>query len=391
MSAAVAPLAETTGLPREASQLAALFVLNNLSVGGSEVKIVRLVNDLQQRGVNAGVCYLNEPHQLRDSLHPDVPVWCLERRGKFSLAATRALRRLIVERDAQVVFAVNSYPTLYVAAATRGLARKPRTVVLMNTTDYPAGEEWRRHVYQRVMRLLDLTVYGCELQRDRWEGQSPRSTSIAVYNGVDAERFSVEAIGDAGHRFREKLGIASGTFLIGGIGRLVPEKNHRVLIDALIELRRRGIDAHGVIAGKGPCREMLEQRASNVKEHVSFTGVLEDVRPLLAALDVFVLPSIAETFSNAALEAMSMSRPVVLSTAGGSAEMIDSGCEGFLIAPSTDPDELIRTLMSLHGQPALRARMGESARARVLRQFSWQSMVRSYEELLHTRSVVAHG
>ena len=127
----------------------------------------------------------------------------------------------------------------------------------------------------------------------------------------------MEAIGDAGHRFREKLGIASGTFLIGGIGRLVPEKNHRVLIDALIELRRRGIDAHGVIAGKGPCREMLEQRASNVKEHVSFTGVLEDVRPLLAALDVFVLPSIAETFSNAALEAMSMSRPVVRSPAGG--------------------------------------------------------------------------
>jgi glycosyltransferase involved in cell wall biosynthesis len=322
-------------------------------------------------------------------------VWCLERRGRYSLAATRALRRVIVERGVRTVLAHNSYPTLYVAAATRSLPRKPRTIVLMNTNGYPKGEEWRRYFYRSVMRLLDETVYGSEVQRDVWvSARHPlRSTSAVIYNGVDSEKFSLEAVGEEGIRFRERLGIAPSTFLIGGIGRLVREKNHIVLIDALAELRRRGIDAHVVIAGKGDRRELLEDRASsaNVKSHVTFTGVMDDVRPLLASVDVFVLPSLTDTFSNAALEAMSMSRPVVLSRTGGATEMVQDGREGFIITPSTNADELVRVLASLQAQPDLRARMGQASRQRVLRDFSWPTMVRSYEQLLQPQSLAAHG
>jgi glycosyltransferase involved in cell wall biosynthesis len=394
MSAAVAQLREL-GAIDDAARLEALFVLNNLSVGGSEVKIVGLANELHRRGVPVGICYLNEPHRLRDALHPELPVWCLERRGKYSLSATRTLKRVIQVHHVRTVLAVNSYPTLYVAAATRSLAQKPRTIVLMNTNGYPAGEEWRRYLYRSVMRLMDETVYGSEVQRDVWVGEKHplRSSSTVIYNGVDTEKYSIDSVGIAGAAFRKRLGIAPSTFLIGGVGRLVAEKNHIVLVDALSRLRMQGIDAHAVIAGKGDLRAMLEERVAShgLEGHVTFTGVMDDVRPLLAALDVFVLPSITDTFSNAALEAMAMSRAVVLSRTGGAIEMVDEGCEGFIIEPSTDATELVRKLEALYTQPALRADMGQAARRRVLTDFSWPAMVRAYEGLLMPRGVAAHA
>ena len=395
MSAAAAQLSEIPTLASGPRPLEALFVLNNLSVGGSEVKIVRLANDLHRKGIAVGVCYLNEPHQLRDNLQPNLPVWCLERRGKYSFTATRALRKIIEESRVRTVLAVNSYPTIYVAAATRSLTPKPRTIVLMNTSSYGAGEEWRRYLYRSVMRLLDETIYGSEIQRDGWvsEKHPLRAASAVIYNGVDTERFSVNAIGDQGQKFREQLGISPATFLIGAVGRLAPEKNYPVLIDALHALRDKGLDAHVVIAGTGDCRELLERRVAeaNLESHVTFAGVMADVRPLLAALDVFVLPSLTDTFSNAALEAMSMSRPVVLSRTGGGPEMVLDGREGFIVTPSTNPDELTRALLTLHAQPELRERMGQASRARILRDFSWPAMVHAYEKLLASRSVAAHA
>ena len=89
--------------------------------------------------------------------------------------------------------------------------------------------------------------------------------------------------------------------------------------------------------GDGPLREQLLRRAVELEiaDRVHFIGEVEDVRPVLAAMDVFVLPSIAvESFSNAALEAMSMGRPVILSDIGGAREMIDDGVEGYVVSPT---------------------------------------------------------
>ena len=97
------------------------------------------------------------------------------------------------------------------------------------------------------------------------------------------------------------------------------------------------VDAHLVIAGDGPLRDFLARRAVEleVADRVSFVGELDDVRPVLTALDVFVLPSTAvESFSNAALEAMAIGRPVILSDIGGAREMIDDGVEGYVVSPT---------------------------------------------------------
>ncbi len=115
-----------------------------------------------------------------------------------------------------------------------------------------------------------------------------------------------------------------------------------------------------------------------------FIGAVEDVRPVLAALDVFVLPSIAvESFSNAALEAMSMGRPVILSDIGGAREMINDGVEGYVVSPTELSARLPAMISALYADRRKRLQMGAAARNRAVTCFSVPAMVAGYRGLLH--------
>jgi glycosyltransferase involved in cell wall biosynthesis len=132
-------------------------------------------------------------------------------------------------------------------------------------------------------------------------------------------------------------------------------------------------------------RGELEQRVAQqaMQAHVTFAGVHGDVRPALSVMDVFVLPSThVETFSNAALEAMAMRMPVILSRIGGAAEMVREGVEGFTLAPAELAENLAPLLARLFTDGGLRERMGQAARLRVAQEFSLQTMVADYAALI---------
>jgi glycosyltransferase involved in cell wall biosynthesis len=116
---------------------------------------------------------------------------------------------------------------------------------------------------------------------------------------------------------------------------------------------------------------------------VILCGTLDDVRPALELMDVFVLPSVAvETFSNAALEAMAMEKPVVLSDLGGAREMIVDGSSGY-ICRRGDLESLTVQLSRLACDKNERHRLGQNARKRVAEEFSLSGMVGSFEALLN--------
>jgi glycosyltransferase involved in cell wall biosynthesis len=372
-----------------------LFVLNNLAVGGSETKVVRLANSLQQRGMQVGVAYLNEPFSLLKQLQTDIPAYFLARKGRFSLSAVATLRHLVLEQRPRTVVSVNLYPALYVVTATRRLDDCPRTIGLMNTTELRRGARWRRAFYRRVLRFLDWTVYGCELQRNAWlPATSPmRPRSSVIYNGVDLERFSPTRNTASGREQRARFGIGQSSFVVGSVGRLAPEKNQLPLIDALARLRTAGMDIHLMLVGDGPMRQALEQRVAErrVANAVTFTGALSDVSAVLPLFDVFVLPSLSETFSNAALEAMAMRVPVILTRTGGAPEMIQDGREGFIVDASEVAQRVPELVGKLRSDAELRARMGAAAATRAQQAFSWNGMIAAYEAVLGCRQAGGHA
>lgn len=364
----------------------ALFLVNNLGIGGSERKIVRLVNRLRHDGVDVALACLNGPYTIEQGLGRDVPCARLERRGKFSWRALWALRSLLLRDRPGTVFAVNLYQALYVMFAVWMLPYRPRTVALVNTSTFRGHRLWKR-VYQSVLARFDLTVHGSQAQRRFWfkRGCDAWARSTVVYNGVDSDHFEQVGSLEAGKRVRASLGMKPEALLIGTVGMCRPEKNQEVLLTTLRRLRVARVDAHLVIAGDGPLLGQLRRRAVSLEiaDRVHFLGAVEDVRPLLAALDVFVLPSTAvESFSNAALEAMSMGRPVILSDIGGAREMISDGVEGYVVSPSELEARLPAIIAALYADRRKRQQMGGAARQRAVTKFSVPAMVAGYRGLL---------
>lgn len=382
----LAPM-KTTQTAQPATRPDALFVLSQFAIGGSERKIVRLANRLVDEGVRVMLACLNGPFTLEQGLRGDVPLRKLDRRGKFSLAAVWRLRQVLLQERPATVLAVNLYQALYVALAKMLLPYRPRTVALVNTSTF-RGSLPLRTLYQWALKRFDRIVHGSQAQRDFWfkPGSSGWSHSSVIYNGVDSDYFEVIDQIEAGKRLRDSLGIKPESLLIGTVSMCRPEKNQEVLLTTLRRLRVARVDAHVVIAGDGPMLPKLRQRAAELEigNRVHFLGAADDVRPVLAALDIFVLPSIAvESFSNAALEAMSMGRPVILSDIGGAREMIRDGVEGYVVSPTELAARLPAIIAALYADPRKRQQMGLAARTRAVNCFSLSAMVAGYRGLFH--------
>lgn len=365
-----------------------LFLLNSLTVGGSERKTVAVANALHQAGWPVHLAYLNAPATLMSEVAEGLPVICLHRRARLDGKAKERLARYVRQHEIRRVLAVNLYPAVYAWQVARDSATCLRGYdVLINTTLHESwSQALRMAVYAPVLRRARRLVFGCRYQQQLWIKKYRLSTPRCsyIYNGVDVDRYSAVGFESAGAKLRRSQGWANSDFVVGTVGQLLPKKGHGHILEACARLQRRGLPARVLIVGEGPQRPVLEQRCRRlgVEKDVALLGQKRDVRPALAATDVFVLSSVSvETFSNAALEAMAMERPVVLSDLSGAAEMVRDGTSGYLY-PVGDVDALVERLARLAEDSALRWRLQRAARTRVEELFSFQRMVSDYQRLV---------
>lgn len=196
-----------------------------------------------------------------------------------------------------------------------------------------------------------------------------------IYGGVDPDLFTPA---DAAARAlaRAALKIGDDEFVVAWTGRLSPEKNLELLIDAvaLVEPRPDRV----LLIGDGPMRLPLEGRIARnrLERIVQMPGAQSDVRPILHAADAFVFPSRGESFGGALAEAMACGLPCIAVHPDGNAirnaslEILDDGRCGLLVG--NDPKELSQALQRLHQDAELRLRLGALARRRAAERFTWQ-------------------
>jgi glycosyltransferase involved in cell wall biosynthesis len=367
-----------------------VFLLNSLGVGGSERKVAALAQHLHAAGVGTSCAYMCKPDVLAPQFPAGVPLTFLDRRGRLSLRVMRRLASLLRANGRSVLVAVNIYPALYVALMALLRRRSvSKTFCLMNSgSAQRRRDHWFHALYLWALHRMDTVVYGSEAQRRQWVSPaSPAwSRSCVIYNGVRLEWFAHYASAAVVLQCRQRWAIPASRFVFGSVGRLVRVKNYAVLIEALAQLRARGLDAHLLLVGDGQLRTELEQLAARlcVAEFVSFAGELPDVRPALSVMDVFTLPSTDETFSNAALEAMAMAKPAILSNVGGAAEMVSHGSEGFLVDAQSSCIDIVQCLLTLAGDSARRTAMGLAAQRRVAAQFTVGAMFDQYQRRLQS-------
>jgi colanic acid/amylovoran biosynthesis glycosyltransferase len=156
-------------------------------------------------------------------------------------------------------------------------------------------------------------------------------------------------------------------------GRLVAAKGHRILLQALVRLQARGVAVNVTLIGEGPERARLKRfvEREGLKDSVLFTSALSHAETLqhVRSADIFVLASFAEGIPVALMEAMALGLPCISTTVAGIPELIQTGRDGLLVAPS-NVEELADAIESLAHDAALRNFLGRSARRRVIRDYN---------------------
>jgi glycosyltransferase involved in cell wall biosynthesis len=207
-----------------------------------------------------------------------------------------------------------------------------------------------------------------------------------IPNGIDVDR---PASGDRA-RARAALGLPPGAPVIGAVGNLYAVKGHAVLLRAAAALPP---SVHVVIAGRGEEEAALRREAAalGLGDRLHLLGFRDDVPDLLAAFDIYALPSFSEGQSLALLEAMAAGRPIVATAVGGNPELLGAPSPAGLLVPPGDPAALGAALGRLLADPGAAATLAAAARARARAEFSLAVMVGRYRALYAERLAARGG
>lgn len=215
-------------------------------------------------------------------------------------------------------------------------------------------------VSQEVRASLeaDLGLTAVELARVR-----------VIANGVEIPDSLDPALAQ---QARAKYGIPAGDPLVITAGRMTEQKNHGLLLEAMLGLRRTGVRCRALIAGDGPLRAYLEQRADElgIADQVVMPGNVRDLTELMQGADVFVLPSLWEGLPLVLLEAMACGLPVVGTRIHGVAEVVEDGVSGLLVEPG-DAAAMARAIATLLRNAGMRAAFGAAGLAIVRREYDF--------------------
>jgi len=207
------------------------------------------------------------------------------------------------------------------------------------------------------------------------EGGVPQDRVRTIWSSIDPARVRAARGRD---EVRIELDVGAGDVLAVSLGTLIRRKGFDVLVEAAARAARPELVV--AIAGEGPEREALAERARATGVRLLLLGRREDVGDLLAAAELSVLPSRREGLGVAALEAMAAGRALLATRVGGLGEAVVDGQSGLLV-PADDADALGTALARLVADPALRARLGAGGVARVRERFLAAHMVAAYEAL----------
>jgi len=197
----------------------------------------------------------------------------------------------------------------------------------------------------------------------------PASKLHVVHNGIALADGDADL--DRRIRFRSRWGVEDDQFLIGAVGRFVPQKNLGALLRILVKLRERQRCPRLMLVGEGPERDTVDAqvRRLGLENQVIFTGWQPLARDLMPAFDLFVLPSLEENFPYAVLEAMAAGRPVITFDTGALAEIVVDGVTGFLVRAS-DEAAMADAIARLMADTNLAEALGRAGRDRVQKRFS---------------------
>ncbi|MFZ4653190.1 MAG: glycosyltransferase [Methylococcaceae bacterium] len=366
-----------------------LFIISGLPRGGAETTLVQLLKGLdRQRFDPTVISLLGEGEMGAEIKALGIPLIGLHlNHPQSSLKGLFRFIRIVRKWQPDILQGWMYHGNL-LAFFGRFIARK-RTPLVFGI--HNALSNWAEE--KKTTKAVILLNAKLSIKADRilfpslssaeqhWSLGYHPSCSERVNNGVDCDFFHPDE--EDRQRFREELGIAPDTLLIGLAARFHPVKDHRGFLDAARRLADQKKDVRFLLCGPGihSANEALMALITrqNLHDRVLLLGSRTDMNRIYRALDVLVLSSVSEAFGGVLAEAMASGTPCVSTRVGIAADIL--GASGWLSEPK-DPLDLLKALMSATGcLDDERRHRGIAARARIVERYNAISMVDHYDRL----------
>ncbi len=357
-----------------------LHVVNAYRLGGMENVVAEMAGRLFEMGFTVSICALTVADGFRSRLPGNVELFELRKDPGLDPICVLSLRRLLRSREFDVVHSHNWSGLVYSVAAMVG-----------SSTPLVHGEHaqlyswervrWRllvrRALYSRCDRIH--TVSRSQAKELHELGVSALKPAEVICNGVASDRFRPTSKVDA----RLRLGLPIEGRLLGMVARFVPEKRHRLVLEAFDRLGEMFPDVGLVLVGGGGVgedgiRKLVELH--RFRKRIFWLGKQDEMVDVYNALDLVVLPSTAEGMSNVCLEAMSCGVPVLRHQESGVDDLIQDGSNGFL-RDLNSGEALVCAIAELLGSTALLKATGAAARKLIVQDYKPHETAKKYAAL----------
>jgi glycosyltransferase involved in cell wall biosynthesis len=368
-----------------------LHIIKVTGIAGAEQHLLRLLAGLRARQIDAQVVLLVEPGNMLDDYarllsERGVPVERLVIHRHVDVSLIWRLWNLLRRLKPEIVHTHLIHADVYGIPAAR-LAGVPAVVTSRHSDNAFRRRTSIRLVNYLLWRIVDAGI-GISDSVTRFSSEvegAPPGKMCRIYYGLETDSIPLDR-GSAQKAIIAELGLPAGSTLIGLVCRLTEQKGVTYAIEAFRRIAGEYPDANLLIAGKGPQQPQLEALAMSLSDRVYFLGWREDVAWLMAAFDIFLMPSLWEGFGLALLEAMAQQTPIIASRVSAIPEIVIDQETGLLVPPR-DVDALAAALRQLLQDKPLGYHMGLMGRDRLETYFSLQPMVEQtaalYNRLIH--------
>jgi len=376
--------------PALRNPLRVALIVHTFDPGGLERCIAILANRLDRDRFHPAIFCLNRSGSAADWVRrDDVPVIELHKRAGNDVRAIFRLAKALRAHEIDLVHSHNWGTLVETSAARRlaGVARHVHAEHGLELADLRLGavkRTLRSAATRWALRQADAVIAVCRQVAQRLEQRCgfPARRVELIANGVEAQTDTQDST--SRERIRRSLGIPDDTWIVGSVGRLAPVKDFGTAIEALALIGQRGIEAHLLLVGDGPEREILlaKAEAAGVAAKIHFAGQQNEVGSYLAAMDLYVNSSLSEGMSLSILEAMASGLPLVVTDVGENAALVAGGeAPCGVVVPPGAAAPMADAIQRLLSDPDQRRRSGCRAAERFRRLHGAQNMVRRYEEV----------
>ncbi len=358
-----------------------LHLTFDMRIGGTEQVIKNLIEGRDKDSFEMSIFCLEKPIGPFGQMLIDrgVSVTAIQRKEGFDFSVIRQIRAHIKQHKIDILHCHQYTPWVYgtLAAISIGI----RVIFTEHGRFYPDKTSWKRKVINPLLTLFTdkITVISKATRQALVDYEYiPEHKIEVIYNGI----IPLKADPEKTKKLKLKLGIKESTRVLGTIARFDPIKNHSMMINAFEILLDQCPDTVLIMVGDGEERENIEKQIDDLSMHanVILTGYISEPESYLACMDIFLLSSLSEGTSMTLLEAMSLSKPCVVTKAGGNAEIIEHEVNG-IVTENGDEIAFADGVNELLDNPGKRKSMARASFQRYQQYFTVSQMVEKYQQI----------